>query len=107
MALGARWFMQNLIDGDPASNSGGWQWCAGTGTDAAPYFRIFNPYLQSKRFDAQGEYIRHWLPELTALPNELIHDPEQIQSALSGKYPPPVIDHGVARQRALDFYHQA
>ena len=66
--------MQQLIDGDPASNNGGWQWTAGTGTDAAPYFRIFNPVIQSQKFDAQGNYIRNWVPELASVPSP-VHPP--------------------------------
>ena len=72
---GERWFMQQLLDGDPAANNGGWQWTAGTGTDAAPYFRIFNPILQGKKFDPHGRYIRRWLPELAAVPEPFIHEP--------------------------------
>jgi len=72
---GEAWFMQNLIDGDLAANNGGWQWTAGTGTDAAPYFRIFNPVLQSRKFDPHGAYIRRWVPELRHLDNETIHAP--------------------------------
>ena len=72
---GARHFMDHLIDGDLASNQHGWQWTAGTGTDAAPYFRIFNPASQSRRFDPDGDYIRRWVPELAALPSDEIHEP--------------------------------
>jgi len=72
---GERFFMQHLIDGDPAANNGGWQWTAGTGTDAAPYFRIFNPVLQSKKFDPNGDYIRKWVPELAHLDSTIIHAP--------------------------------
>ena len=69
------WFMENLLDGDVAANNGGWQWTAGTGTDAAPYFRIFNPVLQSVKFDPNGEYIRRWVPELRGLDAKDIHAP--------------------------------
>nr|NIW47933.1 deoxyribodipyrimidine photo-lyase [Gammaproteobacteria bacterium] len=72
---GEAWFMQNLLDGDPAANNGGWQWVAGTGTDAAPYFRIFNPITQSEKFDPNGKYIRRWLPELKSVPDRFIHTP--------------------------------
>ena len=71
---GEKWFMQQLIDGDPACNNGGWQWCAGTGTDAAPYFRIFSPTLQGKKFDPTGKYIRRWIPELEIVPEKFIHN---------------------------------
>lgn len=72
---GERWFMENLLDGDPAANNGGWQWTAGTGTDAAPYFRVFNPVLQSAKFDPNGDYIRKWVPELAHLDTAVIHAP--------------------------------
>jgi deoxyribodipyrimidine photo-lyase len=110
--IGERHFMQHLIDGDPASNNGGWQWSAGTGTDAAPYFRIFNPVRQSKQHDPDGTFIRQWLPELQNVSDRFIHDPwtmpESAQSESSciiGRdYPEPVVDHSFARQRALDRY---
>jgi len=109
---GERWFMQHLLDGDPAANNGGWQWTAGTGTDAAPYFRIFNPIIQSARFDPQGDFIRCWLPELERVPTKFIHAPwemppdVQVHSAcrIGIDYPVPIIDHAWARQRALAAY---
>jgi deoxyribodipyrimidine photo-lyase len=109
---GEQFFMQHLVDGDPASNNGGWQWTAGTGTDAAPYFRIFNPTSQSMRHDPQGSYIRRWLPELEGVPDEYIHQPwlmpQEIQQKsaciLGHDYPYPIIDHAEARQRALKAY---
>lgn len=112
---GEAWFMQHLVDGDPAANNGGWQWTAGTGTDAAPYFRIFNPISQSQKFDPHGKFIRHWLPELENVPDEFIHNPwkmpYEIQKGCAcqiGKdYPNPIIDHSWARQRALDIYNKA
>ncbi len=112
---GERWFMQNLIDGDPAANNGGWQWTAGTGTDAAPYFRIFNPILQSKKFDPEGRYIRRWVPELTALPDRSIHTPwemtkeqeRQFGIKIGVDYPHPLVDHQFARQRTMDAYKRA
>jgi deoxyribodipyrimidine photo-lyase len=110
---GERFFMQHLVDGDPAANNGGWQWTAGTGTDAAPYFRIFNPILQSKKFDPNGQYIRQWVPELTSVPNEFIHEPWLMPDALQksigcviGKnYPAPLVDHHWARERTLNAYN--
>ena len=82
---GEKWFMEQLIDGDPACNNGGWQWCAGTGTDAAPYFRIFNPIIQGKKFDPTGKYIRRWIPELASVPEEFIHTPWEMPLDLQSK----------------------
>ncbi len=106
---GERWFMQHLLDGDPAANNGGWQWCAGTGTDAAPFFRIFNPISQGKRFDPHGNYVRRWLPQMRNVPDEYVHEPWRMPPALQhqlgcilGKdYPLPIVEHAWARQRAL------
>ncbi|NDJ84335.1 MAG: deoxyribodipyrimidine photo-lyase [Chloroflexi bacterium] len=98
---GERHFMQWLIDGDPAANNGGWQWVAGTGTDAQPYFRIFNPVSQSQRHDPEGEYICHWIPELRDVPTQFIHTPWEMDQPPVG-YPQPIIDHHFARQRAID-----
>jgi deoxyribodipyrimidine photo-lyase len=111
---GEKFFMQHLVDGDPAANNGGWQWTAGTGTDAAPYFRVFNPILQGKKFDPQGDLIRHWIPELAGVPGKYIHSPwempEQIQQQsgciLGRDYPFPVVDHSFARERILAVYKQ-
>lgn len=113
--LGEEWFMKHLIDGDPASNNGGWQWTAGTGTDAAPYFRIFNPISQSVKFDPDGDYIRRWVPELAQVPGQYIHEPWtmpfeiQVSSqCIVGKdYPAPIVDHGWARQRVLAVFGNA
>jgi deoxyribodipyrimidine photo-lyase len=110
--LGEAYFMQHLLDGDPAANNGGWQWVAGTGTDAAPYFRIFNPVLQAKKFDPHGDYVRRWLPELVEVPEMYIHSPwmmpESVQSRVRCRigidYPSPIVEHAMARQRALDVY---
>jgi deoxyribodipyrimidine photo-lyase len=112
--LGERYFMQHLLDGDPAANNGGWQWTAGTGTDAAPYFRVFNPVLQGTKFDPRGDYIRRWVSELAAVPNEFIHTPwkmpagmQQHLGCIIGKdYPAPMVDHTMARQRMLAAYRQ-
>lgn len=113
--LGEQWFMQHLIDGDPAANNGGWQWTAGTGTDAAPYFRIFNPITQSKKFDSRGIYIRRWLPELGNVPDKNIHEPwlmsreDQIKSGciIGRDYPAPIVEHAAARERTLSVYKSA
>lgn len=99
---GARFFMRNLVDGDLASNQHGWQWTAGTGTDASPYFRIFNPVTQSKRFDPEGEYIRRWVPELRAAPAAYVHEPWRSPSPLD--YVMPIVDHDVERKRSLAAY---
>lgn len=96
---GARWFWDTLVDADLASNSLGWQWVAGCGTDAAPYFRIFNPVLQGKKFDPQGEYIRRWVPELAALDSRFIHEPWKCSHGCD--YPQPMIDLADSRQQAL------
>jgi deoxyribodipyrimidine photo-lyase len=102
---GARHFMDHLIDGDLASNQHGWQWTAGTGTDPAPYFRIFNPVSQSRRFDPDGDYIRRWVPELAALPNTEVHDPWLRPQGVPHGYPEPVVDHGEERADSLARYH--
>jgi len=109
---GERWFMQQLVDGDPAANNGGWQWVAGTGTDAAPYFRIFNPLTQSEKFDPKGNYIRHWIPALRAVSDKFIHAPwkmseteqQRVQCKIGKEYPEPIIDHKWARERTLEAY---
>jgi len=97
--IGQEWFWDCLVDADLASNSASWQWVFGSGADAAPYFRIFNPILQSKKFDPEGEYIRRWVPEIAHLPNKEIHFP-----AARDNYPPPIIDLQYSRKRALDIY---
>ena len=106
---GAAWFWDTLVDGDLANNTLGWQWVAGCGADAAPYFRIFNPVLQGEKFDAQGEYVRRWVPELAQLPDKAIHQPwtapaEVLRAAdvrLGENYPRPIVEHQAARARAL------
>ncbi|MBL0319095.1 MAG: deoxyribodipyrimidine photo-lyase [Alphaproteobacteria bacterium] len=111
---GEAWFFDTLVDADLASNIGGWQWIAGCGADAAPYFRIFNPQLQSERFDPQGTYIKAYLPELANLPAPWIHKPwetpesilRQAGIELGKTYPPPIIEHSKARDRAMAAYQQ-
>jgi deoxyribodipyrimidine photo-lyase len=96
--LGERWFMQHLIDGDLASNNGGWQWCASTGTDSVPYFRLLNPVTQSRKHDQHGEFIRHYLPELSHLDAQEIHFPIKSRPE---DYPQPIIDLAIGRERAF------
>jgi deoxyribodipyrimidine photo-lyase len=103
---GERWFMRQLIDGDPAANNGGWQWTAGVGTDAAPYFRIFNPVLQGKKFDPQADFIRRWVPELDGLPDALVHEPWLAPRPVPG-YPPRLVEHAAVRERTLAAYRQS
>jgi deoxyribodipyrimidine photo-lyase len=106
---GERWFWDTLVDADPANNAASWQWVAGSGADAAPYFRIFNPVLQGEKFDPDGAYVRRWVPELAKLPAALIHKPwkatqDQLAAAgvrLGETYPRPIVDHDTARKRAL------
>lgn len=111
---GDRYFLQHLLDGDVASNNGGWQWSAGTGTDAQPFFRILNPVLQGAKFDPRGEYVKHWVPELEPVPEEYIHSPWLMPREVAlaagteiGKdYPAPIVEHAVQRERALVMYTQ-
>ncbi|WP_374626072.1 FAD-binding domain-containing protein, partial [Devosia sp.] len=111
---GERWFWDTLVDADAASNPGNWQWVAGSGLDASPYFRIFNPVTQGERFDPEGRYVRRWVPELAALPNEWIHRPFDAPSSILGAagvrigstYPAPIVDLKASRQRALDTLSQ-
>ena len=103
--MGEEYFMNRLIDGDLAANNGGWQWSASTGTDAVPYFRIFNPFSQSKRFDCDGKYIKKFCPELENIPASALHDAKKLAAALnerSAEYPEFIVDHKSARERVLE-----
>ncbi len=104
---GEAWFLNQLVDGDFALNNGGWQWSASTGTDAVPYFRIFNPTTQSLRFDPSGAFLRAWLPELANVPNKYVHEPYLWAEFHTIDYPSPIIDHKVARLRAIEAYRLA
>ena len=99
--MGEQWFMQRLADGDIANNNGNWQWCAGSGADAAPYFRIQNPWTQSARHDPAGDYIRAWLPELRDVPAEALHEPPAPGRALAPGYPAPMVSHAREREETL------
>lgn len=109
---GERWFWDTLVDADPASNAASWQWVAGSGADASPYFRIFNPVLQGKKFDPDGNYVRHWVPELGKLDRTILHEPwttEDLPSwgtskGKAGAYPSPIIDLKAGRDRALSAF---
>ena len=108
--LGEQWYWDCLVDGDPANNPGNWQWVAGTGADASPFFRIFNPITQGPKFDGNGDYVRRFVPELAELPTKHVHAPweapksvlEEAGVKLGHDYPEPIVDHRFARQRALD-----
>ncbi len=112
---GEAWFMRHLVDGDPAANNGGWQWTAGTGTDAAPYFRVFNPLLQAKTCDPDGDYVRRWVPELARIRGAAVHAPWELAPlelraagvTLDRDYPRPIVDHATGRARALAAYGAA
>ena len=109
---GEAWFRDTLVDADQASNAANWQWVAGSGADAAPYFRIFNPVLQGEKFDRGGAYVRRYVPEIAKLPDSFIHRPWVATQSELGKagislgrtYPKPIVEHGAARQRALAAY---
>jgi len=108
--LGEQYFAQNLVDYDPSQNSGGWQWAAGCGTDSQPYFRVFNPKLQSEKFDSDCEYILTWIPELKGVKKEHIHDWEGCHKLYKGKninYPDPIINHQTQKQKFLKMYKVA
>jgi deoxyribodipyrimidine photo-lyase len=110
--IGEQWFWDTLCDADPANNPLNWQWVAGSGADAAPYFRIFNPVAQGEKFDASGEYVRRWVPQLNGLPDKWIHKPwlasenalREAGVALGQTYPRPIVDHAKARARALEAF---
>lgn len=103
---GARHFLRHLVDGDLASNQHNWQWAAGSGTDAAPYVRIFNPVAQSRRFDPERTYLRRWVPELRELGREHVHEPWQAPGGPPQGYPGPIVDHGEERATALADYER-
>ena len=111
---GERWFWDTLVDWDAANNSNGWQWVAGSGADASPFFRVFNPTLQSERFDRGGDYIRRWVPELAELPAKHIHEPSTAPDEVLSKagvrlgetYPEPIVPHKLGRERALRAYRE-
>jgi len=103
---GEKWFRDTLVDADVASNAMGWQWAAGSGADAAPFFRVFNPGLQGEKFDADGGYVRHWVPELAEVPKKFLHKPWELspleRAALD--YPEPLVDLKKSRAAALDAF---
>jgi deoxyribodipyrimidine photo-lyase len=109
---GALWFWDTLVDADLANNTLGWQWSAGCGADAAPFFRVFNPVRQGESFDPHGTYVRRWCPELASLPDKWIHQPHKApEDILTGKqfkpghdYPRPIVSHGIARELALEAF---
>lgn len=111
---GEAWFWDTLVDADQANNAGNWQWVAGSGADASPFFRIFNPMSQGEKFDPDGDYVRRWVPELSEVPKKFVHRPwdapEDVLSAagvvLGKTYPAPLVDHAVARNRALEAYKE-
>ncbi|HTZ42410.1 MAG TPA: FAD-binding domain-containing protein, partial [Jatrophihabitans sp.] len=103
---GARHFLDLLIDGDLASNNHGWQWVAGSGTDASPYYRIFNPVLQGKKFDPDGGYVRRYVPELRDVPAKYLHEPWRSPDGLPDGYPEPIVDHAAERQASLADYRR-
>ncbi|MBX3513746.1 MAG: deoxyribodipyrimidine photo-lyase [Xanthobacteraceae bacterium] len=112
--LGEEWFWDTLVDADPANNAASWQWVAGSGADAAPYFRIFNPVLQGEKFDPEGAYVRNWIPEIAELPDQFVHKPWEASPlelaaakvTLGKTYPAPIVDHREARERALSAFQR-
>ena len=111
---GAKWFWDTLVDADLANNTQGWQWTAGCGADAAPYFRIFSPVAQGQRFDPNGDYVRRWVPEINAIKGKNIHAPWEIDDSLLAQlgivldldYPRPIVNLKYSRERALAAYQQ-
>lgn len=111
---GEDWFWDTLVDADPAANAASWQWTAGSGADAAPYFRVFNPITQGSKFDETGAYVRRWCPELSKVPDKFLHAPfeapanvlEAAGVVLGKTYPKPIVDHSAGRERALEAYKQ-
>lgn len=103
---GARYFLHHLVDGDLASNNHGWQWVAGTGTDASPYYRVFNPVTQGKKFDPDGTYVKRWVPELRDVDPAYVHEPWTAPGGVPEGYPEPIVDHAHERQVALDRYQR-
>jgi deoxyribodipyrimidine photo-lyase len=101
---GARHFMHHLVDGDLASNQHNWQWVAGCGTDAAPFFRIFNPVTQGRKFDPDGRYVRRWVPELAGIEGKGVHEPWTLPDGPPGGYPDPIVDHATERVASLAAY---
>ncbi len=99
--------MSKLVDGDFAANNGGWQWSASTGCDGQPYFRIFNPVSQGEKFDADGRFVRHWVPEIKSVPNKFIHKPWAWEGFNLLEYHRPMVDHKAAREITLRLYKQA
>ncbi len=104
---GERYFMSRLIDGDYAANNGGWQWCASTGCDGQPYFRIFNPVSQGEKFDPNGDFIRRWVPELRSVSSAYIHQPWTYPAVNSVLYPARLVDHKQEREVTLRLYKTA
>ena len=98
--------MRHLVDGDLASNQHGWQWVAGCGTDAAPYFRVFNPTTQGAKFDPDGAYVRRWVPELRDVDPRYVHEPSNDPAGCPTGYPAPIVDHAEERREALDRYER-
>ena len=113
-SAGERWFAHELADANLANNNGGWQWVAGSGADAAPFFRIFNPVLQGRKFDPHGDYVKRWVPELSRVPPGKIHEPwtmtpeeqEQAGCVIGREYPAPIVDHARARKEALELFER-